>query len=123
MPAPTLTGVNLDSPDPARLARFNAALLAWQITGEQADDVTISAPEAPMAVNFQRDVHYQRPTWPSRPHRQQTMAHLEILVDDLDEALRHAVACGATPAADQPQDDVRVCLDPDGHPFCLYTKS
>jgi len=24
-------------------------------------------------------------------------------------------------AAFQPQDDVRVMLDPAGHPFCLYT--
>jgi hypothetical protein len=23
----------------------------------------------------------------------------------------------------QPQDDVRVCLDPDGHPFCLWIDS
>jgi len=22
----------------------------------------------------------------------------------------------------QPQEDVRVCLDPAGHPFCLYTE-
>ena len=28
--------------------------------------------------------------------------------------------CGATPADQQPQDDVRVMLDPDGHPFCLF---
>jgi len=26
----------------------------------------------------------------------------------------------ASIAGFQPQDDVRVCLDPDGHPFCLY---
>jgi hypothetical protein len=29
-------------------------------------------------------------------------------------------SCGATLADYQPQDDVRVHLDPDGHPFCLY---
>jgi len=27
---------------------------------------------------------------------------------------------GGTLAAFQPQEDVRVCLDPAGHPFCLY---
>jgi hypothetical protein len=27
---------------------------------------------------------------------------------------------GATQAAYQPQDDVRVLIDPDGHPFCLF---
>ncbi len=46
--------------------------------------------------------------------------HLEVQVGDLEGALRHALACGATLAAHQPQDDVRVCLDPVGHPFCLW---
>ena len=27
---------------------------------------------------------------------------------------------GATLADFQPQEDVRVCLDPAGHPFCLF---
>ena len=46
--------------------------------------------------------------------------HLEIKVDDLDGALAFALECGATVAEFQPQDDVRVCLDPAGHPFCLW---
>ena len=48
------------------------------------------------------------------------MLHLEVRVTDLPGALEHALACGARLAAVQPQDDVRVCLDPDGHPFCLW---
>jgi hypothetical protein len=35
-------------------------------------------------------------------------------------AVADAVEVGATLAAYQPQDDVRVLLDPAGHPFCLY---
>jgi hypothetical protein len=31
------------------------------------------------------------------------------------------VTLGAAPAGFQPQDDVRVLLDPAGHPFCLFT--
>jgi hypothetical protein len=46
--------------------------------------------------------------------------HLDIEVDDLVAAVDVAVASGATVAAFQPQDDVRVCLDPAGHPFCLF---
>jgi hypothetical protein len=46
--------------------------------------------------------------------------HLEIAVDDLEAGVEHAVAQGATLAGFQPQDSVRVCLDPAGHPFCLY---
>jgi hypothetical protein len=49
------------------------------------------------------------------------MMHLEIRVDDLVAGVAHAVAVGATLPEHQPQDDVRVCLDPAGHPFCLFT--
>nr|WP_243422478.1 VOC family protein [Micromonospora globispora] len=58
--------------------------------------------------------------WPAGPQEPQMMAHLDIKVDDLDAASAHAVVVGATVAAFQPQDDVRVHLDPAGHPFCLF---
>jgi hypothetical protein len=47
-------------------------------------------------------------------------AHMEIATNDVAAAAEHAIACGATLADFQPQDDVRVMLDPDGHPFCLF---
>lgn len=46
--------------------------------------------------------------------------HLDVAVDDLEQAVAHAQECGAELATYQPQDDVRVMLDPAGHPFCLY---
>jgi hypothetical protein len=48
------------------------------------------------------------------------MLHLDLEVDDLDEAVAYAVEVGAQLAEHQPQEDVRVMLDPAGHPFCLY---
>jgi len=48
------------------------------------------------------------------------MMHLDIAVDDLDEAVVWALEAGATLAEHQPQDQVRVLLDPAGHPFCLF---
>ena len=63
------------------------------------------------------------PVWPARPGEQQMQLHLEIRVDDLDAAARRALACGATLAEIQPQQDVRVCLDPAGHPFCLWIET
>lgn len=48
------------------------------------------------------------------------MMHLEIQAGDLDAGVAHAIAQGATLASYQPQEDVRVCLDPAGHPFCLF---
>jgi len=51
---------------------------------------------------------------------QQVMAHLDLWVDDLDEAAAWAVECGAREHPHQPQEHVRVMLDPHGHPFCLF---
>lgn len=48
------------------------------------------------------------------------MMHPDIDVADLDTGARWAVDQGATVADHQPQADVRVLLDPDGHPFCLF---
>jgi hypothetical protein len=47
------------------------------------------------------------------------MMHFDFQVDDLDSAVGEAVALGATVAPHQPQQNVRVLLDPSGHPFCL----
>lgn len=41
-------------------------------------------------------------------------------VDDLTTTTVWAIGCGATLAEFQPQDDVRVLVDPAGHPFCLF---
>jgi hypothetical protein len=47
------------------------------------------------------------------------MMHFDFQVGDLDSAVVEALALGATVAKHQPQDNVRVLLDPAGHPFCL----
>jgi hypothetical protein len=49
--------------------------------------------------------------------------HLDIEVHNLDEAGEYAQSLGATLAEFQPQKDVRVWIDPAGHPFCLFTDS
>jgi hypothetical protein len=49
--------------------------------------------------------------------------HLDFCVADLDQAVRFAEQAGAVTAGFQPQDDVRVLLDPAGHPFCLFVNS
>jgi len=48
------------------------------------------------------------------------MLHLDISVEDLDTGVAWALRSGATIAGHQPQEDVRVMLDPAGHPFCLF---
>jgi hypothetical protein len=69
---------------------------------------------------FELDRHYRPPVWPSEPDSQQQMVHLDIGVTDLAAAVEDAIELGARLADFQPQEDIRVMLDPDGHPFCLY---
>ena len=61
-----------------------------------------------------------RPVWPSVEGEQLQMMHLDVGVADLEAGVRWAVDQGAAVADHQPQADVRVMLDPDGHPFCLF---
>jgi predicted enzyme related to lactoylglutathione lyase len=120
MPTLTLTGINIDAPDPHELAAFYGRLLGWEIARAEPDDVWLRPPDGGRGLSFQRERAYERPTWPAAGGAQQMMMHLEVMVDDLDAAVAHALAAGATLAAHQPQETVRVCLDPAGHPFCLW---
>lgn len=115
-----ITGITLNSPNPSALARFYEQLLGWPITSDEPGWVVIRNPEGGVGINVQEESTYERPVWPAKPGAQQMQMHLEIMVDDLDAASDHAQACGATLAEFQPQETVRVHLDPDGHPFCLY---
>ncbi|WP_329083671.1 MULTISPECIES: VOC family protein [unclassified Streptosporangium] len=113
-------GVVLDAPDAQELARFYVRLLDWKITKDEPGWVTIAPAEGVTYLGFQTSPDYVRPVWPPADGSQQMMMHLDLEVGDLDGAVAHAVETGATVAAHQPQKDVRVLLDPAGHPFCLY---
>jgi catechol 2,3-dioxygenase-like lactoylglutathione lyase family enzyme len=119
----TLTGTVLDAPDPRALAAFYGELLGWTVGREEPDWVTLKPPGGGPGLAFQAEAAYVRPTWPAGPGDQQMMMHLDIEVDDLEAAGAHALAAGAVLAEYQPQADVRVYLDPAGHPFCLWTGS
>jgi predicted enzyme related to lactoylglutathione lyase len=114
-------GVVLDAPDARELAHFYEQLLGWTIFDEEEGWATLApSKDAGYNLAFQTEPHYERPTWPSEPGKQEMMLHLDLQVDDLDEAVAYAVNCGAKQAPYQPQEKVRVMLDPAGHPFCLY---
>ena len=113
-------GVVLGTPDPPALARFYSRLFGWEISSEDPTWVTILIPGTRSNLAFGLEHVYDRPVWPSEPGRQQMMFHLDIGVADVERAVTDALALGAVEAAYQPQDDVRVMLDPDGHPFCLF---
>jgi predicted enzyme related to lactoylglutathione lyase len=114
-------GVVLDAPDGRTLGHFYADLLGWTITKEDDDGCGLAPSSGVAYLATQTSVGYVRPTWPNADGRQQMMLHLDFEVSDLAAAVAHAVELGATQAEFQPQDEVRVMLDPAGHPFCLYT--
>lgn len=113
-------GVHLDTLDASALARFYSELLGWEIYSDDGDDATVAPPDGVAYLGFQTSSSYVRPVWPPAESAQQQMMHLDFEVDDLTAAVAHAEELGAQQAAFQPQDDVRVMLDPDGHLFCLY---
>lgn len=119
-PTLTLSGIVLDSPDAQELAGFYERLLGWRRTQDEPGWVKLMPPDGTTGLSFQSEPEYRRPTWPSNTDDQQMMIHLDIAVDDLERACRHAEDVGATLAEYQPQEHVRVYLDPAGHPFCLF---
>jgi predicted enzyme related to lactoylglutathione lyase len=115
--------LTLDCVDAIALGKFYAALLNWEMGFYEDEYAWVYKPgtkqgETP-CVMFQQNVDYQPPVWPEEPGAQQQMAHLDIAVDDLESAVRHAVACGATVSKAQFSTNWTVMIDPAGHPFCL----
>ena len=130
-PSLLVTSVTIGTAVPHDLAHFYAHLLGWSVTDEDPadpDDPTrggwaqIRPPEGESGptLNFEYELHFKRPVWPSKPGEQTSSQHLDIWVADLAAAVEWAVSQGATLADFQPQEDVRVMFDPAGHPFCLF---
>lgn len=134
-PVMQVTSVTIGAPDPRALAAFYARLLGWPVAHEDPPrpgappedgwaQLRPPADQIGPTLNFEyEEAGYVAPVWPSAPGEQQIMEHLDIAVRDLDAAVAWAVEVGATLAGYQPQADVRVMLDPAGHPFCLFLHS
>jgi predicted enzyme related to lactoylglutathione lyase len=119
-----LSGPVLDAADAIALATFYEQLLGWTMAdsfdGPEGGWARIRSPEGNLKMEFQGGPDYRPPVWPTAPDEQQMMMHLDIAVEDLDAGVAHAVELGARVADHQPQAGVRVMLDPEGHPFCLF---
>src|SRR5438309_9295426 len=113
-------GVVIEAPDALALARFYAQVLGWPIVTEKPGWVVIAPPDTVSYIAFNTSPEYIPPVWPPADGKQQMMMHIDVGVNDLEVAVADAIELGATPAESQPQDTVRVMLDPAGHPFCLY---
>jgi len=125
MPQPwaTLTATVLDAPDAHKLADFYRHLLGWEVVADEQGWVKLEAPHGGAGLSFQSEPEYTPPSWPSHAGIPQMQMHLDIEVSDLAAACARVEEAGATAALFQPQQDVRVYLDPAGHPFCLWVRT
>ncbi len=115
-------GVVLEAPDAHALADFYSSLLGWPISKQDPGGTAIQVPGPSSYLSFDNAPDYAPPVWPATPGHQRMMMHIDIdidiAVDDLAAAVANAARLGETLADFQPQEDVRVLLDPAGHPFC-----
>ncbi|SDC46703.1 VOC family protein [Actinokineospora iranica] len=112
----SLMMVNIDCDDPQGLAAFYSELLGWKITYNEGDYAMITGEGT--SIGFGRIEGYAPPRWPDEgaPKR----FHLDLYVDDFDQAEARGVELGATKPDFQPgEGNWRVMLDPSGQPFCL----
>lgn len=106
----------LDCPDPTVMAEFYGALLGWSAKTDP-DNSWGTVHSGDHHIHFQQVDDFAPPQWPGQAVPQQM--HLDVDVDDLDEAEAATLALGATKHEHQPGETFRVFLDPAGHPFCL----
>ncbi len=115
-----LSSVSLDCSDPATLARFWADVLGGEIGYDSESFVAVRTDRGWLGAV--RVDNYRAPTWNDDATPKQI--HLDLQVDDLDQAQEEMVRLGARVVDDQPSPDLwRVLLDPAGHPFCLWTQT
>jgi catechol 2,3-dioxygenase-like lactoylglutathione lyase family enzyme len=115
-----LSSTVLGTTDPPGLARFYAALLGWDVVESAPDWAKVRLAGRTTGLAFQLEDGHVPPSWPAAPGDQQMQLHLDIGCSDLEAGVAYAESLGASQAPYQPQDDVRVMLDPAGHPFCLF---
>lgn len=120
----SVTTVTLGARDLPRLVSFYADLLGRPLPAGIDDDwVSLHDNDGGVSVAVQLEPDQERVVWPAGPGEQHMQVHLEVRADSLEAGVAHALACGATLAEHQDQDDVRVMLDPEGHPFCVWVET
>ncbi|MEV4314280.1 VOC family protein [Actinocrispum sp. NPDC049592] len=107
----------MDTRDPHGLAEFWAKVLGGEIVADEPTWVTVRDDRG-RRLSFQLSPEHEAPKFPDTHGSQQF--HLDLEVDDVDEAERQVLALGATRVRDAQEDNTfRVFRDPAGHTFCL----
>ena len=109
--------LNVDTPDPAGLARWWAELLGWRITYEDPDEVVLEPPAGSPEDGLAPDILFYRV---DDPKVVKNRLHVDLRPDDRDAEVARAEAMGAT-RVDVGQGDATwvVLADPEGNEFCI----
>lgn len=116
-----LTQLVFECRDPRVEATFWQRVL--DLPAATGDDDWLTLEWEPVGrFSFHRVPDYMPLAWPGERGEQQ--AHLDLLVEDLEEACAAIEAAGGRPLTDvlDPGPKAwRIYADPAGHPFCLVT--
>lgn len=115
-----IAGFAYDCKDADALSDFYVKLLGWEKILSGNGWAGLRSPQG-WIFAIQEIEEYVAPVWPWQKDKQQQMAHIDFLVDDLEKGVLHALECGATKSEIQYFDTSTVMFDPEGHPFCLST--
>ena len=121
---PKINTINtvLDCKDAGDMADFYSKFLGWELTHPRANGwAAITSPDGAVFA-FQEVEGYEPPVWPWEMGKQAQMIHMDFWVDDLEEGVAFALACGAKEASHQFFKTSRTLLDPAGHPLCIDTE-
>ncbi len=117
----------IDCPEPRALAAFYCEILGMHVFDSihgWADDPggwVVIGRDGRKVLAFQRSTAWSPPTLIDRGSS--VGVHLDIYVDDIDEAERVVLTLGASRVPRDRERDFRVFTDPAGHPFCLVFDS
>ncbi|NNE11375.1 MAG: VOC family protein [Ilumatobacter sp.] len=114
MPIGSLHEIVVDCSNPEALARFWQALIGGDVDVETSDWVVLDGDDLGFYIGFQRV-----PEQKSGKNR----VHLDVEVDDLDQAIDEAEQLGARKIGGVVDDDetgtFQVMADPGGNEFCF----
>ena len=116
----SMVGITFDCKNAKELSNFYEKLTGWEKEVENDNFSALRTPEGILMV-FQSVENYLPPVWPWEDDRAQQMVHIDYLVENLEEGVKHAQQCGAKKAEVQyyEAEGAIVMFDPAGHPFCL----
>jgi catechol-2,3-dioxygenase len=112
-----LRSVVVDCKDPKALATFYSEVIGGTVDAED-DTWVVLTDQSGRRLAFQHSPEHEPPRFPDPRGSQQF--HLDVVVDDVEDAERKVLELGASRVTDAVgETQFRVFRDPAGHTFCL----